>query len=79
MKNKKGNAILGLAYLHLGGTVVAVTAFKVAFIAIAAAAIWHIPAWERAKDTHTEAAYQAQQMWPQQWFSKLPGGDNYKK
>jgi hypothetical protein len=41
------------------------------FSPVIIAAIWHIPAWEQAKANHTEAAYQAQQMWPQQFFAKL--------
>lgn len=42
------------------------------------ACLWHIPAWQDAKATGTTQAYQSQKMWPQQWFAKLPGGDNYK-
>ena len=70
MKNNKGFTVLGVV-LAKGAvsSVVTVTAFKAAFLAIALAAIWHIPAWEQAKDNHTEAIYQAQQMWPQQLFS----------
>lgn len=44
------------------------------FFVISAPAIWHIPAWEAAKDAGTEKQYQAQEMWPQQLFDKLPGG-----
>jgi hypothetical protein len=44
------------------------------FAPVTAAAIWHIPAWDVAKDAGTEAAYQKQEMWPQQLFDKLPGG-----
>ena len=74
MRNEKGHMILGLAYVHLAGTVLTVTAFKMAFLGILAAAIWHMPAWDEAKDNHTEAVYQNQQMFPQQLFSMLPGG-----
>lgn len=52
--------------------------FQIAFAVIGAAAVWHIPAWNEAKKNGTTAAYQAQKMWPQQLFAKLPGGDNYK-
>jgi hypothetical protein len=48
--------------------------FEALWGAIALACIWHIPAWEKAKANHTEATYQAQEMWPQQLFDKLPGG-----
>lgn len=64
MNNNKGHVFLGLMYAHAGCAVVTVTAFKLAFMAIALAAIWHIPAWEKAKANHTEAIYQAQPMWP---------------
>lgn len=74
MKNNKGHVLLGLVYAHLGSTVIAITAFKMAFAAIALAAMWHIPAWEAAKDSHTEAKYQATEQFPQQLFDKLPGG-----
>lgn len=67
MKNKKGIVLP------------AVVLFQVAFAVVALAAVYHIPSWEQAKKNHTEAAYQAQQMWPQQWFAKLPGGDQYVK
>lgn len=46
MKNEKG--ILPI-----------VVCFLIAFGAVAVVAIAHIPAWERAKANHTEAAYQA--------------------
>lgn len=72
--NKKGHVILGVAYLHLNTAAATALSFKFAFMAIAAACIWHIPAWDKAKANHTEAEYQAQQMWPQQLFAKLPGG-----
>lgn len=36
--------------------------FQVAFAAIALVAMYHIPAWERAKDARCEAAYQAGNM-----------------
>lgn len=72
MGNKKGHAYL-LVLAAVPGPIAAMTitvaAFKVAFAVIALAAIWHIPAWEQAKDSHTESTYQAQQMWPQELFS----------
>lgn len=74
MKNEKGNVILGLALVHVSGAVMTATIFKMVMIAIAAACIWHIPAWEQAKDNHTEAKYQATEQFPQQLFDKLPGG-----
>ena len=42
------------------------------------AAVWHIPAWSKAKAEGKTAEYQAQKMWPQQIFAKLPGGDSHK-
>lgn len=50
-------------------------AFKIGFAAIACACIWHIPAWSaaKAKGGDAPAIYQAQEMWPQQVFDKLPG------
>jgi len=75
MKNKKGHVLLGVAYTHLGGTVLTLTIVKAIGMALVAACVWHIPAWEQAKANGTEAAYQAQQMWPQQLFAKLPGGN----
>jgi hypothetical protein len=69
IKNKKGYAGILMLAAHGGVATGVVLGFKIAFLAIAAACIWHIPAWEKAKDTHTEAIYQAQQMWPQQLFS----------
>lgn len=36
--------------------------------AIVLPAAWHAPAWNQAKINHTEAAFQTQQMWPQQFF-----------
>lgn len=63
MKNKKGVIIP------------AVLVFQIAFGALGLAVLWHIPAWSEAKKNHTEAQYQSRQMWPQQEFSKLPGGD----
>jgi len=72
--NKKGHLILGVAYLHLTGAAsTALTANAVA-LALATVCMWHIPAWEKAKANHTEAAYQSQEMFPQQLFDKLPGG-----
>lgn len=74
MNNKGHIYLLGLIATPswLATSVIVVSAFKIAFLSIALAAIWHIPAWEQAKDTHTESIYQAQQMWPQQLFNKIP-------
>jgi len=58
MKNNKG--IVGFVvvmYIAFGGAV--------------AAALWHIPAWTKAKQNHTEAQYQAQKMFPQEQITKL--------
>ena len=49
----------------MGGSSAALLPAEIAFSIIAAACIWHIPAWEQAKANHTEAAYQSQKMWPQ--------------
>ena len=43
----------------------------VIFAPVAAAAIWHIPAWTEAKAHGTEAAYQAQKMWPQEQIARF--------
>ena len=67
MRNKKGVVV------------VAAVVFQAAFGIAALSAIAHVPAWTKAKANHTEAAYQAQQMWPQQFFAKLPGGASYNK
>jgi len=56
-------------------TEAATVAFKVLWAALIVACAWHIPAWEKAKDNHTEATYQMQQMWPQPFFgtqNKMP-------
>ena len=77
INNKRGHVYLAglvIAPAKAYGIVSVVGAFKVAFIALALAAAWHIPAWDKAKDANTEAAYQKQEMWPQQLFDKLPGG-----
>lgn len=66
MKNKKGFLIVPLL-------------FQIAFGATGIACLWHIPAWSKAKAEGKTAEYQAQKMWPQQEFAKLPGGDDYKK
>lgn len=68
MKKLNNRGVLGIAvvFYAVGGSAL-----------VAAAA--HIPAWEKAKAEHTEVAYQAQKMWPQQLFAKLPGGDDYGK
>lgn len=68
MKNKNGIAFFSL--LTITGC------FHIAFATVLAMALWHIPAWEDAKD---KAAYQAQEMWPQQLFDKLPGGTPGRK
>lgn len=66
MKNKKGVVLpLLLVQVCIGGAV--------------AAAVWHIPAWSKAKAEHKEAEYQSQKMWPQQEFAKLPGGEDSSK
>lgn len=70
--NKKGTVLLGLTFINVPSSIVVATAFKLAFIALLGACVWHIPAWDQAKATHTEAIYQAQQMWPQQVFNKVP-------
>ena len=70
--NKKGIACV--AAVAATSIIPAVVVFQVLFGIIGAAAVWHIPAWEQAKKNHTEIQYQAQQMWPQQVFAKLPGG-----
>lgn len=67
INNKKGHVYFaGLVLLpaHQAAAAATIFAFKAAFAAIVIAAVWHIPAWEHAKDTHTEATYQAQPMWP---------------
>lgn len=66
MKNKKGFAYF-LPVTVLG-------AFHLAFLAIGLAAVWHIPAWTKAKHDHTEAAYQAQPMWPQTQIAQFANG-----
>lgn len=71
MKNEKGSASILVLVASHGFAVSSVIAFKIAFAAVALAAIWHIPAWEEAKKNHTEEIYQAQQMWPQQFFNKI--------
>ena len=68
-------AMLGGGAKIAGGALATRTAFQIGFGLIAAACIWHIPAWEQAKANHTEAAYQAQQMWPQGLFARLPHGN----
>ena len=57
--------------------VACVVAFKSLFSIVLLAAIWHIPAWDKAKQNHTEVQYQASEMWPQQVFDKLPGGGSH--
>lgn len=72
--NKKGHVILGLTYCHFGSAVLTMTIAKCIGIALVSACVWHIPAWEEAKKNHTEAAFQSQEMFPQELFDKLPGG-----
>jgi hypothetical protein len=74
INNKRG--VLGITSLFAtkGFAMNFVLANKIAWGAIVLSCIWHIPAWDKAKDIHTEAAFQAQEMWPQQLFDKLPGG-----
>lgn len=48
---------------------------KYSFILIGVACLWHVPAWTKAKAEGKTAEYQAQKMWPQQEFDKLPGGN----
>ncbi len=43
------------------------------------AAVWHIPAWSKAKAEGKTAEYQAQKMYPQEEISRWPGGANYVK
>lgn len=63
MKNNKGIAPLPIFIIQL------------LFVGTAVACVWHIPAWEKAKSEGSDARaiYQAQKMWPQQVFDKLPG------
>ena len=58
-----------------GAPLAGVIIVRAAFAACVIAAVWHIPAWGKAKANGTEAQYQAQQMWPQQLFAKLPHGN----
>ena len=52
MKNKKGfTPVIVLSFWALTG-------------AVALACIWHIPAWTKAKENHTEAIYQSTIMIP---------------
>lgn len=72
MKKNKGLAdllVLAIVPVSAAGVTATVIVFKLLFASVAAAAIWHIPAWDEAKKKHTEGIYQAQQMWPQQLFS----------
>ena len=75
INNQKG--ILGITALAAtpGFAASFVLGFKIAAGVIALACIWHIPAWDVAKANGTEKAYQAQQMFPQELFAKLPGGN----
>lgn len=70
LNNKRGELFFTL--LTVPGTI------HLIGLGLFGACLWHIPSWTEAKKNGTTAQYQAQQMWPQQWFAKLPGGDNYK-
>jgi len=84
--NKKGNCFLPVALITVGGAAGVPTATLVmGWLLTAAISLptgWHIYAWGEAKKNHNEVNYQAQEMWPQQLFDKLPGGGahslNYK-
>lgn len=82
MKNNKGLAnllVLAIVPVSAAGVTATVISFKLLFASVAVAAIWHIPAWDEAKKNHTEAIYQAQQMWPQQVFNQIPSTEiSYK-
>ena len=68
------HALSGTSIVAVNGDIGPILTLSV-FGACALAAIWHIPAWEKAKANGTEAEYQAQQMWPQQLFAKLGKGN----
>lgn len=55
-----------------------VFAFQMAFACVGVAALWHIPAWSKAKKEGKTAEYQKQKMFPQELFAKLPGGRDAK-
>lgn len=57
LKNKKG--FIHMFYVAYG---LVPTIFLGAFTVIGAIALWHIPAWEKAKSAHCEAAYQSGDM-----------------
>ena len=84
--NKKGHClipVLAIVGAGTGGTITSVVVMSSILNAlILGPAVWHIPAWTEAKKNHNEVNYQAQEMWPQQLFDKLPGGGahslNYK-
>lgn len=64
MKNEKGSLFLGIGLVHVGAATLVSSIFKLGFIALLAACVWHIPAWSKAKHNHTEAQYQSQRMFP---------------
>jgi len=69
------HALAGTSIVAVNGDVGPILTLTV-FGACALAAIWHIPAWEKAKANGTEAAYQASRMWPQDLAAKwLPHGN----
>ena len=48
-----------------------VIVFQALFAGALVAAVWHIPAWSKAKHNHVEEAYQAQQMFPQKQVANI--------
>lgn len=72
MKNKKGIVNLFILAATHSFAVGVMLAYQIGWGVVLAPAVWHIPAWTQAKHDHTEEIYQAQQMWPQQVFNKIP-------
>lgn len=75
MKNNKGFVhciILAPIATATGAALVA----KISGLIILSAMAWHVPAWDQAKESHSEKDYQSQEMFPQQLFDKLPGGQS---
>ena len=75
--NKKGGAHIILPTVFAAGHALAVTAWLgwTLTAAIVLPAAWHVPGWTEAKKNHTEATYQMQKMWPQEFFgtqNKMP-------
>ena len=75
LNNEKGIWTVPMWAASKGAIAGYVLVNKIAWGAIVLACIWHIPAWDVAKANGTEKAYQAQQMFPQELFAKLPGGN----